>query len=372
MSDPTAWTRDELDRHSVDLRQFIDFRSATLSTGMRIIEAYNSSGLTFSVLPDRGLDIWTAHYNGLPLTWISPGSPHPPDFGQSWLRQFNGGLLTTCGLTHVGPPEVDDVTGERRDLHGNYSRLRTHNITVTALHADDSSAVPALELSGTVHEAELFGAQLQVQRRMTLRLGVPTVTIRDRITNIGDRPADLMMLYHVNVGFPLVRNGARLSTPHMAKGVLPRDKAAAAGLRAWNMYADPTPDYPEQVFFHQLQQVSGRTSIVLANDSLSIKLAWLTADLPYFTQWKNTRQGSYVCGIEPGNCIPEGRNRARSAGRLRTLDPSQQVEHRLDISATDELQTIQRWLTGVELIRRDGSPITGCRLADFAAKRSPR
>jgi hypothetical protein len=60
---------------------------------MRIVEAYNSSGLTFTILPDRGLDIWQASYNGRPLTWIAlaPGSPYQPDMGQEWLRQFNGG-----------------------------------------------------------------------------------------------------------------------------------------------------------------------------------------------------------------------------------------------------------------------------------------
>ncbi len=112
MLDEKFLTREEVERHSLDMRQFIDFRQATLPNGMRIIEAYNASGLTFTILPDRGMDIWTAHYNGVPLTWISQGSPHPADFGQSWLRQFNGGLLTTCGLTHVGPPEKDDISGE--------------------------------------------------------------------------------------------------------------------------------------------------------------------------------------------------------------------------------------------------------------------
>jgi hypothetical protein len=75
--DPTSWTLDELRKHSVDMRQFIDFRESTLPNGMRIIDCYNSSGLTFTLLPDRGLDIWTAHYKGIPLTWISQGLVTP-------------------------------------------------------------------------------------------------------------------------------------------------------------------------------------------------------------------------------------------------------------------------------------------------------
>ena len=102
------FSREALQNHSVDMRQFVDFRESTLPSGARIVEAYNASGLAFTLLPDRAMDIWTATYKGLPLTWVSQGSPHAPDFGSAWLRQFNGGLLTTCGLNHAGQPEKDD------------------------------------------------------------------------------------------------------------------------------------------------------------------------------------------------------------------------------------------------------------------------
>src|SRR5215207_5289858 len=103
---PTLWTREQFERHSVDMRQFIGFRPSTLTNGMRIIDAYSVSGLHFTILPDRGFDIWAADYKGIPLTWISQGSPHQPDFGQSWLRQFNGGLMVTAGLMNVGGEEI--------------------------------------------------------------------------------------------------------------------------------------------------------------------------------------------------------------------------------------------------------------------------
>src|SRR6476659_3858708 len=166
--DPSKWTREELERHSVDMRQFIDFRQSTLANGMRIIEAYNSSGLTFTILLDRGMDIWTAHYKGIPLTWISQGSPFSPDFGQTWLQQFKGGLLTTCGLTHVGPAEVGSVSGEVRDLHGRYSRLRAENVAKT--WNTDHTGLPCIELSGIVREAALFGVQLRLTRTYRLSL----------------------------------------------------------------------------------------------------------------------------------------------------------------------------------------------------------
>ena len=63
-------SRNALARYSVDLRQFIDFRQSTLTNGLRLVGAYNSSGLTFTLLPDRGLDIWSASSTGCRL----PGS----------------------------------------------------------------------------------------------------------------------------------------------------------------------------------------------------------------------------------------------------------------------------------------------------------
>lgn len=41
-----------LEQYSVDLRQFIDFRTSTLPNGMRIVEAFNSSG--FRLPPAAG------------------------------------------------------------------------------------------------------------------------------------------------------------------------------------------------------------------------------------------------------------------------------------------------------------------------------
>lgn len=62
------FSRSVLEIHSVDMRQFIDCREVILNSGMRMIEVNNNSGLSFTLLPDRRMDIWTAFYNGLPLT----------------------------------------------------------------------------------------------------------------------------------------------------------------------------------------------------------------------------------------------------------------------------------------------------------------
>ncbi len=358
------FSRDNLERHSVDMRQFIDFRQATLPGGQRIVEMYNSSGLTLTLLPDRGLDIWSAHYNGLPLTWISQGSPHAGEFGAGWLRLFNGGLLTTCGLSHVGPPETDPDTGEQRDIHGDYSRLPAHQVAASA--GWDGERYVA-ELTGVVAQSRLFGEQLRLTRVYRVVLGAPEIEIVDVVENVGDMPAPLMLLYHFNVGYPLVREGSTLHLPDTR--VVPRDAAAQAGEARWHRYDAPLDRYPEQVFFHHVcADENGQASAVLENGNWGLQLQWDTRSAPYLTQWKNTRAGIYVCGIEPSNCLPEGQNMARSRGRLPMLPPGESAHFTNRLRILDSADAVTQALLKVDVLRATGAGVPGVELDGYPVK----
>ncbi len=360
------WTRETVERHSVDLRQFIDFRQSVLPGGQRVVEAYNSSGLTLTLLPDRGLDIWLATCNGLPLTWIAQNSPFPGDAGSSWLRQFNGGLLTTCGLTHAGPPETDPDTGERRDLHGRYTYQRAGNLAVagqwTAVGGQEKYI---LELKGVIAESVLFGEQLRLERTYRLILGEPMVEIVDTVQNRGDLPAPFMLLYHCNVGYPLVAAGSRL---HVAgERAYARDAVAAPGLGRWADYDAASPRYAEQVFFHRVKAGSdGWTEVALMRGDIGLSFSWDTAALPYLTQWKNTREGVYVCGVEPGNCLPEGRNAARENDRLQTLQPGETARSTLRLAPLSGADAVAACQARIEALQAAGRPVENCSLDDFA------
>lgn len=344
-------TRAAVEDHSVDLRQFIDFRQSTLANGMRQVEAYNSSGLTFTLLPDRGLDIWTASFNGRPLTWISQGSPHQPDFGAPWLRLMNGGVLITCGLRHVGSPETDEHSGEVRDLHGDYTRLRAGALST---HGGWRADEYVLELTGVVAEAALFGEQLRLTRTVRMSLGAPWVEVEDVVENLYDTPTPFMILYHFNFGYPLVHEGVELHVP--VAQVIPRDLTARAQAAGWHVYKAAQPRHQEEVFFHQVKvDDAGRAVAALADDQFGLQIEWDTRHAPYLTQWKNYRRGIYVCGVEPGNCVPEGQNRARRSGRLVMLAPGERQVFRSRIT-----------------VLRDGSAVDAMRARMAALQRSGR
>jgi hypothetical protein len=360
----SLFSRQMIEQHAIDMRQFIDFRQSTLPNGARIVEAYNSSGLTFTLLPDRGLDIWLAHYNSRALTWISQGSPHPPDFGLSWLQQFNGGLLATCGLRHVGPPETDPATGETRDLHGQFNRLRASDVAVTRPGWNESQY--EIELRGVIAEASLFGPQLRCERRYALTLGVPEIRLSDRITNLGDMPVPLMLLYHFNFGYPTVAAGAKLHTPYHA--VHPRTDVARAGLSDWENYHAASPGYEEQVFFHHLKHESTKNTQSLAalvQGDTGIMLEWDTHCLPYLTQWKNTRAGFYVSGVEPGNCIPEGQIAARQNNRLQMLQSGESRSFGCTLSVLPDAAAVQAAIKRTGALRSSGTTVQDCHLEDY-------
>ena len=96
-----------------------------LGRGVRIAWVNTGSGLRYKLVIDRAMDIADAFYNQHSLAWMSHGGITLPDqavnSGIEWLRTFGGGLLTTCGLTHVGGPEEDEYG--LRGLHGRISNL---------------------------------------------------------------------------------------------------------------------------------------------------------------------------------------------------------------------------------------------------------
>lgn len=344
---------DSLTRHSIDMRQFIDWRQAVLPNGARVIDGYNSSGLALTLLPDRGLDIWLATHNGRPLTWISQGSPHAPDFGGGWLRLFNGGVLVTCGLRHVGPPESDERSGQHRDLHGDFSLLRAYNL---AVHAGWQENRYIAEVTGEVAEASLFGEQLHLTRTVRLVLGEPSVEIIDVVENRYDVATPFMLLHHFNFGYPLVQQGVELHVAHNT--VTPRDMQAASALHDWPHYHAATPRHLEEVFFHQvLVDQEGYALAALTGDRFGIALEWDATHEPYLTQWKNFRQGTYVCGVEPGNCLPEGQNRAARSGRLIQLGAGERRIFTNRLTVLDGADAVAAAKERIAAIQRSGHPV---------------
>jgi hypothetical protein len=304
--------------------------------GIRVADFDNGSGLAFQVLLDRGLDVGRATFKGIPLSYLTPvGIVHPayyePD-GLRWLRSFGGGLMTGCGLGHVGSPEVEEgmsVSGPL-GLHGRLSNTPAENVAVTEAWVDGQYR---LTLSGVLREASFFAENLECRRTISTALGSNSIVFCDRITNRGVRPAPVMVLYHINTGFPLL--GANAVVAAKVRHTKPRTESAAAGLKDWARCHPPTAGYVEQCFYHDIEpDADGLARITLTNPdcALALEVAYRKAELPFLTQWKMLGQQEYVMGLEPANCHPDGRTLEKEQGTLKIVQPDETLEHFVKIT----------------------------------------
>jgi hypothetical protein len=311
--------------------------------GVRALHVSTGAGLAFTVLADRCLDIPLATYNGRPLCWHSCDGIVGPAFyepqGNGFLRSFFGGLLTTCGLRNFGPPcEVD---GEVFPMHGRIGNLPAADVAWGTTWDGDECA---LWIEGVVRESRVFGEDLTLRRRIETHLGSRSIHIATTVRNDGWRDEGHMILFHMNPGFPLLDDGARLLVDPL--DVRPRDDEARKGLDVYDRFSGPQPGFKEQVFVLDLRPVEGGyTSATLVNDGLDgglgLRIRMRKDQLPWMAEWRMLGLGTYVVGLEPLNCPTiEGRAEAVRRGTLPILHPGE--ERRYDI-AVDVLPGRESW-----------------------------
>jgi hypothetical protein len=310
---------------------------------VRAVEVTTGTGLGFTVLPGRGMDIPFASYRGKAIGFFSGTGITSPAYyeepGLEWRRSFYAGLLTTCGIANAGAPSVDK--GKAFGLHGRLSNAAAENLCVDQEWERDEFVI---RLKGTMREAEAMVENLTLTRRIESRLGSNTIRIRDVVQNRGFAAQPLMLLYHFNYGFPLLSPTARVVGPILKS--LPRDEEARRdnGLAEALSFPEPVPGYAEKVYFHSLAaDTSGRTFVALLNrdagdgSPLGIVMRWNRKQLPQLCQWKMPAQGFYVVGLEPGTILPVGRGVLRDQGQLPMIEAQASYEVDIELEVLDSL-----------------------------------
>lgn len=335
------WTPQEILKRVGSMDQLAGIRALEAADGTargsRMFQVWTGSGLSFNVLADRALDISACRYKDIPLAWASsPGDVHPAYYepqGLGWLRSFQGGLLVTCGLDHFGPPSDDK--GETFGIHGRIGNLPARYVGHRAYWTKAGDY--ELEISGEVRQTRVFGENLTLRRRISTRLGSNTIRIADVVTNEGFCPQPHMILYHFNLGFPLLSEDTRLHIN--AQESVARDEDAEAGLSDWQRFQPPASNYREQVFRHTPQTGDdGKARVEIENPrlGLGLRLTYKSVNLPYLLEWKMMGEGIYVLGIEPVNCgVMGGRAAARESGDLPSLEPGEDRCYELELEVIE-------------------------------------
>jgi len=276
-----------------------------------VVEFRTGSGLTFDVLVDRAMDIGAAEHAGLSFGWRSPtGFRHPglheyaDEGGLSWLRSFSG-LLVTGGLDHTGG--VGEIDADhfqyparktvRNGLHGRVSNIPARLIGSGAAWNGDECVLWA---EGEVRQTAVFGENLLLRRRIEADLGGDEIRLHDTVTNDGFDRTPHMYLYHINFGWPLLDEGARVVAP-IRRTIRYTDSVNQQRV-SYQRMPGPLHPFVEQVYSHEVvADDHGRVTATLVNDSreMAVAVTWSLSQFPHFAEWLHLREGAYTIGFEP-------------------------------------------------------------------------
>lgn len=292
--------------------------------GMRLFEINNGKGMELTVSPDRCGDITRLKFRGINLSYMSPCGYVAPAYydsiGTNWLKSFTAGFLTTCGLQAVGSPCVDE--GEELPLHGSIANQPCEQAYWTE---DEEWIVMHL----LVKDETIFGYKLRMERQIKVSKKENAFEICDKIINTGDRVEPMEILYHMNMGYPLLDEDSVISIP--AAEVIARDECAAADIDNWMHIQKPTTGYQEKCYYHKFADEKGQASIYQPKLNTRLTISFNAAELDGFVEWKMLGVRDYALGLECGNCYPDGRKAMRESGMLKFLQPGESKEYQVRI-----------------------------------------
>jgi hypothetical protein len=251
------------------------------------------------------------------------------------LRSFSG-FMVTAGLDHTlfmtsGSGEHYCYPARREvdfTLHGRISNIpgRLHGYGEQWV-GDECT----LWCEGTVQQSTVFGENLHLIRRIEAKVGENSFMIRDRVVNRGFCRTPHMLLYHINLGFPLLDEGSEYIAP-IAKTVWMShaEKPDWQGV-GYRTQPNPRPQFREQVFEHQLRpDRSGVIPAALVNRAfdngrgLGLSVEVNEKEFPHHFQWQNFQEGLYAMALEPSTTGVLGRHVADERGELRWLEHAEE------------------------------------------------
>lgn len=290
--------------------------------GMRIYEVNNGKGLELTISPDRCGDITRLRYKGINMNYVSPCGYVAPAFYDKdfFLKSFTAGFLTTCGLESVGTPSSED--GEDFPLHGSIANQPCEQSYFTE---EDGNLI----VRSMVKDETIFGRKLRLYRQITVSTEENCFEIQDTIENTGDKEEPFEILYHMNMGYPLLDEDSVIEIPSIHTSG--RDDHATEDIENWMNMEKPTAGYVERCYYHIFEDENGFASIYQPKLQAGLEIHFDAKELDGFVEWKMMGVRDYVLGLECGNCYPDGRVQMRNSGMLKFLQPGEKKTYKVTI-----------------------------------------
>lgn len=287
--------------------------------GMRFLYVRNGRGLELWISLDRAADMTRVTYKGRNLGYMAPCGNVAPTYydgvGMGFLKSFTAGFFTTAGLEGAGAPCEDD--GEHVPLHGSIANTPAQLDAV--LETDDG-----LVITATVRTGRIFARKLVLKRVYTVSYTADTFTVTDTVTNEGDEPSPYCILYHCNMGYPLLSENSVVRIPY--EKIWADTPQAKDNIDTALQMELPQAGYEERCYFFDMAaRPDGlvHTGIYSPDADVGVVFSYDKAVLPWLTEWKMMGKRDYVLGIEPGNVTPNRRCAQREQGVLPFLSPEQ-------------------------------------------------
>lgn len=336
------------------LQQMVYARPITYREGraenMVAIEA-KCGDIFFHSAADKALDITDFSYKGMNMTFLAKpgleGRNHFDTNGEEALRSIMGGLFFTCGLENICAPCTID--GKDYPMHGRIRTTPAEHVCTDVVSTEDSVK---LVISGEMREAELFGENMVLRRKIESVLGENSITVTDEVENQAFRPEPLMLLYHCNIGYPFLNENCQLYVPSTT--VKGREPFSQDHIDRWDKMETPIDNECEYVFIHDIQSDDNLDTMVLvANHELNIGITieFNKKNLPYFMEWKSMASGDYVLGLEPSNSSVYGKKYHVENDNVHYLQPFEKETNVLRFTVIEGKEKIDAAIEKINKIR---------------------
>ena len=259
------------------------------------------------------LDIFDLSYAGNNMCFISKNglvsrnlaNTHAYNFAKS----FGGGFLFTCGLDNIGNPYEDKL------LHGGFSSIPAI-ITQEQTYIENGEVV--LEIEGKISDAAIFSKDIEVVRNYKIYSN--KIILTDKVINRDFRDQDIIMLYHFNLGYPMLDACTRFNA-NISRTECRTENSL---LEKYKSMKEPVDSCFEEVFIHSIDEDIANVEVENTILKQKIKFSYDTKFLKYLMEWKSMQSRDYALGIEPATSHLDDK-------RFITLKNGQNIENKIII-----------------------------------------
>ena len=271
-----------MDGRISNFQQVASIRRYTLTEGrekgLDVLDCDNGK-IRFLLNISKACDIMQLYHEGQNISFISKNGFTKRE--TPFLRRFEGGMLYTCGLDSVGGRDGFE-------LHGTL-----HNIPAEIIRAECNEN--GITVEAIIRDTALFGKNLVLKRKIFTAIGGDSVTLEDTLVNEGYKTEEYCLLYHINVGYPMLDDGVKVIAD--VESYTPRTAWAKQNEATMYEMNASTPNQEETCYFLNLK----KPEITLVNGKIGkeFTVSYSGDTLPCFVEWKSMASGDYALGLEP-------------------------------------------------------------------------